>query len=81
MSTLANETVRSQNAAIRAHLMRYGEIDKPTALAICDCDRLGARIWDLRRDAKNPLNIVTEYAEKKNRFGHTARFAVYKLAQ
>lgn len=81
MSTLSSDTVRTQNAAIRAHLLQYGEIDKRTALEICDCDRLGARIWDIRHSSDNPLEIVTEYEEKKNRFGHLTRYAVYKLKQ
>jgi hypothetical protein len=59
--------------------MEYGRIDKPTALELCDCDRLGARIWDLRHDPIDPMDIVTDYAEKTNRFGHSVRYAVYRL--
>ena len=79
MGTLKNETTRSQIAAIRRHLVRYGCIDKFTALFICDCDRLGARIWDLRNDPDEPLDIVTDYGVKKNRYGHKTRFAIYRL--
>ena len=74
--TLTNNTTRSQLAAIRKYLLRYGKIDKPTALRICDCERLGARIWQLRQEG---MDIVTDWSEKKNRFGHTARFAIYRL--
>ena len=77
MGTLVNETTRTQNAAIQEHLLEYGEIDKPTALEICDCDRLGARIWELRH--RYGMNIRTEHKTKKNRFGHTTRYAVYRL--
>ena len=81
MATLDNSTTRSQLAAIRAHLLATGEIDKPTAMAICDCDRLASRIWDLRNDPLDPMDIVTEYRRKVNRFGHPARYAVYLLRE
>lgn len=81
MGTLTNETTRSQLAAIRAHLLEHGWIDKPTALVLCDCDRLSARIHDLRHDPAEPMNIETQYAEKRNRFGHLTRYAVYRLAE
>lgn len=79
MGTLTNEMTRSQLAAIRAHLLKHGWIDKPKAFALCDCDRLGARVWDLRHDPVAPMNIVTDYKTKKNRMGHTVRYAVYRL--
>lgn len=79
MSTLSNAATRTQNSEIRAHLIRYREIDKPTAMEICDCDRLGARVFDLRHDPIAPMNIVTVYRIKKNRYGHNVRYAVYKL--
>ena len=79
MGTLNNEQTRTQLSAIRAHLLEHGFIDKPTALEICDCDRLGARIWDIRHDPVDPLNIVTERRTKKNRFGNTVEYAVYRL--
>lgn len=79
MATLTNETTRSQLAAIRAHLLEHGIIDKPTALEICDCDRLASRIHDLRSDPLDPLDIVTDYRQKVNRFGHKTRYAVYVL--
>lgn len=65
--------------AIRAHLMEHGWIDRQTALALCDCDRLGARIWDLRHDTVDPMDIVTDVRVKTNRFGHQTRYAVYRM--
>ena len=76
-----NEQTRSQLREIRRHLLEYGWIDKPTALEICDCDRLGARIWDLRHDPIDPMEIETVTREKRNRLGHTVRFAVYRVAK
>lgn len=79
MGTLNNETTKSQNKAIRSHLLRFGEIDKKTAIAICDSERLGARIWDIRHDEDLPLDIETVRVTKKNRFGHPTTYAVYRL--
>lgn len=61
--------------------MEFGVIDKPMALTICDCDRLGARIYDLRHDKLDPMNIVTERRQKYNRFGHLTSYAVYVLVK
>ena len=77
MGTLTNETTLTQLAIIREHLMEHGSIDKPTALRLCGCDRLGARIWDIRNDTDRPLNIRTERVTKKNALGHYTTFAVY----
>lgn len=79
MSTLTNAQTMTQNAAIREHLLEYGFIDKPTALDLYDCDRLGARVWDLRHQYN--MDIRTDYKTKKNRMGHTVRYAVYHLVR
>jgi len=73
--TLNNEQTRSQLREIRQHLLEYGTIDKPTALELCDCDRLGARVYDLRAQG---MPIKTVLKTKKNRFGHLTTYAVYK---
>ena len=75
--TERNEKTRTQLREIRRHLETHGSIDKPTALRICECERLGARIWDLRHDSIDPMEIETEYHYTENRFGHLVRFAVY----
>ena len=79
MGTLDNAATRTQLAIIREHLLTYGEIDKKTALLICDCDRLGARIWDLRHDPDDPMPIETKRVTKKNSLGHPVTYAVYVL--
>lgn len=79
MGTLRNETTLTQLAIIREHLLRYGAIDKHTALNICECDRLGARIWDLRHDREAPMQIETKRVTRKNRLGHPTTYAVYVL--
>lgn len=79
MGTLVNETTGTQLREIRQQLETFGWIDKRTALEICDCDRLGARIWDLRHDPVDPMNIETVIETKQNRFGHPVRYATYRL--
>lgn len=75
MGTLDTAAARTQLAIIREHLLSYGEIDKKTAMRICECDRLGARIYDLRTAG---MDIITVRKSKKNRFGHNTIYAVYK---
>lgn len=81
MGTLVNEMTGTQLREIRQQLETFGWIDKRTALEICDCDRLGARIWDLKNDPIDPMNIKTVMKTKKNRFGHTTRYAEYRLVR
>lgn len=77
MGTLVNENTINQNNIIRNHLLQYGEIDRDTSRAICDCDRLPSRIWDLRHTYG--MNIRTVRVQRKNRFGHWESHAIYKL--
>lgn len=81
MGTLVNETTRTQLQAIRRQLETEGWIDRDKSLEICDCARLGARIWDLRNDSVDPMNIKTVTRTKKNRYGHTTNYAVYILVK
>ena len=67
----------TQEAAIRAWLTEHGSIDRPTALRLCGCDRLGARVFRLRNDPKRPMNIRTERVKKISMFGHATTVAVY----
>lgn len=61
-------------------ILEYLELGQPItqleALRHFGCARLGARIWDLKHDRKNPRNIVSEtiHDEKTGK-----RYASYKL--
>lgn len=81
MGTLTSDATLTQLAMIREWLMEHGSIDKPTALRLCGCERLGARIHDIRHDPDRPLNIRTERVTKKNALGHYTTFAVYHLEE
>ena len=67
----------TQEACIREWLMEHRQIDRPTALRLCGCDRLGARIFRLRNDPKRPMNLRTERVKKISMFGNTTTVAVY----
>ena len=79
MGTLVNDATLNQNNIIRAHLLEHGEIDRDKSLEICDCERISARIWDLRHIYG--MNIRTVRTRKKNRFGHWESHAIYKLVR
>lgn len=64
----------SQNAKIKDHLERYGEITPFEALDLYGCMRLAARVADLRAAG---LAIETDYETAKS----GARYAVYRLAK
>ena len=61
-------------------ILEYLELGQPItqleALRYFGCARLGARIWDLKHDRKNPRNIVSETVVDE-RTGK--RYASYKL--
>lgn len=68
----------SQLQEIRAHLESGRPITPIEALEQYGCFRLGARIYDLRREG---LAIERETVEATNRKGETKRFARYRLAR
>ena len=77
--SLHNLATSTQLREIRRYLKKHRWIDKHIALEICDCDRLGARIWDLRNDPLDPMDIETVLETTTNRFGHPVRYARYHL--
>lgn len=69
--------VKSQKAAILAHLRKYGSIEPLTALSEYGCYRLGARIADLRHEG---YNIKTERQTSFSKLtGRPVVFAKYIL--
>ena len=66
----------TQTERILRHLQDYGEIDPMEAIRSYGIMRLGARIWDLKRDG---YPIETKIKTGKNRHGEDTHWAVYKL--
>lgn len=66
----------SQRLRIIEHLRDCGSITDLEAYSEFGIRRLGARIWDLRRDG---YDIETEMVEGHNRFGEVTRYAKYTL--
>ena len=58
MATLINKTTTTQCAAILAHLQSGQAITTKIAMQICDCERLAARIKDLRSKGHNILTTI-----------------------
>ena len=72
----------SQNRAILAHLRSGKTITTPEARALCECERLSARIKDLRemmeRENKGEY-IETEMVPFVTKSGRKGRFGRYSL--
>ena len=68
---------QSQKDLILAYMEKHGSITPLEAQREIGCMRLGARIWDLRRDG---YNIVREMVEVPTRNGGKTTVARYRLA-
>lgn len=66
----------NQTELVLEYLRRYGSITPAEALGEFGCMRLGARIWDLKRDG---YDITMELVQSTNRLGRTVRYARYRL--
>lgn len=73
---MTDPTKRTQKEQILEHLEKFGSITPLEAQRFYGCMRLGARIWDLRKDGHN---IVKEIVEVMTRSGK-AHVARYRLA-
>ena len=74
---MTDPTKKSQKDLILAHIEKYGSITPLEAQQYYSCMRLGARIWDLRRDG---YDIVSEIVEVETKHGGKARVAQYRMA-
>ena len=66
----------NDKSRILLHLTRYRTITPLEALECYGCYRLGARIWDLRRDGHD---ISTKMVTGTDRNGEPMRYAKYTL--
>lgn len=64
----------TQSERILRHLRDYGSITPVEALQEYGCMRLGARIYDLKREGHD---IRTERQSARNRYGERTTFARY----
>lgn len=74
---MTDPTKKSQKDLILDHIEKYGSITPLEAQRLYGCMRLGARIWDLRRDG---YDIVSEIVEVETKHGGKARVAQYRMA-
>ncbi len=66
----------TQCEKILRHLRDFGQITPIEALADYGVMRLGARIWDLKRQG---YAISSELVEGTNRYGERTHFARYRM--
>ena len=66
----------TQNALILRHLIDHGSITALDALREYGCMRLGARIWDLKREGHD---IRTTFETARNRYGEKVSYARYTI--
>jgi hypothetical protein len=69
--TLKNEVTKSQCSIILEHLQGGQTITTKIARQICDCERLAARISDLRKKGHNILTTMIYHG--------TVKYASYSL--
>lgn len=69
----------SQCKIILAWLKQHGYIDRDIAKQICSCERLAARIKDLRNAGFQIETEIKKYINKKT--GRPVRYAVYRLKE
>lgn len=66
----------TQNERLLRHLTDYGSITPVEALSDYGIMRLGARIYDLKREGHV---ITSELVEGRNRYGERTRYARYRM--
>ena len=76
MGTLTNEQTATQKDLILRFMQENGSITQIEAAQEIGCWRLGARIFDLKRDGHN---IKKDTVLRKNRYGKPISFARYRL--
>lgn len=69
---------KTQSERIIEYLKEFGSITWIEAFRDLGIARLGARIFDLKRDG---YKIIAEIEASKNRFGEPIHYARYKLAE
>ena len=74
--TLNDQNTRSQCGLILAHLQSGKTITNKVARKLYGCERLGARICDLRKAGHD---IETHSIKFINRYGHHGKYAEYRL--
>ena len=72
------DSQESQCFIILCHLKSKGSINTKEAREICQCERLAARISDLRRMG---YLIKTEMRTYLNKHGYPVRYAEYRLEE
>lgn len=70
-------TIQAQNRKVLEHMKTRGAITQNDAKDLYGCNRLAARIYDLRKEG-HEINAETRCG--LNRFGQKTRYAAYTLS-
>lgn len=68
----------TQNQRIVKYMEEFGSITQLDAIRDLGIMRLGARIWELKRDG---VPIESNFVNVKNRYGETVQVKEYMLAE
>ena len=68
----------TQNERILEHMRKYGSITQAEAMKDYGIMRLGARIYDLRREG---YRINAAFIKGKNRYGEPVSYASYSMEE
>lgn len=68
----------TQTEMVLRYMQDFGSITPVDAMREFGCMRLGARIYDLKRDGHV---IITERKKHKNRYGRKISYARYRVVQ
>ena len=69
---------KSQLSEVVNHLRKYKKITSLEAIKLFGATRLSSIIYRLRDKG---FDIETEIAYTKNRYGHSTKYAIYKLVK
>ena len=70
--------MKTQTERVLEYMQRYGSITQKNATDDLGCQRLGARIYDLK---KMGYDLKSEVIAVKNRYGETVHVKRYMLAE
>lgn len=68
----------TQNERVLKYMRDFGSITQLEAMQDLGCMRLGARVYDLKRDG---YAIKKEMETSKNRYGEDTSYARYRLVE
>lgn len=79
MTQAEKQVKKTQKAIVAEHLKKHGSISSWEAIELYRCTRLGARIYQLRRDGWQIRTVAQ--AHRHSQTGNCGSHAVYHLVE